>query len=77
METAFVQLPSCTGQFSTTSYLYYNSTKFDYTQVTLAVSDTLNPQFTTCQPSGWATLTPDNRFIFSPVSVRKNGQPTT
>lgn len=66
MKTAFLQPPGCTGQFSTTSYLYYNSTKYDYTHITLAVSDTLNPQFTTCQPPGWATVIPHNRLIFSP-----------
>lgn len=66
MRTAFAQPPSCTGQFSTTSYLYFNSTNSVTTYVTLAISDTLSSQFTTCQPPGWDTVVPENRFVFSP-----------
>ncbi len=66
MKTAFTQPHSCTGQFSTTSHLYYNSTESDTTHVTLAISDTANSQFTTCQPPGWDTVVPDSRFVFSP-----------
>ncbi|ERS98566.1 hypothetical protein HMPREF1624_05351 [Sporothrix schenckii ATCC 58251] len=66
MQTAFEQPVSCTGHFSTTSYLYYNTTNFDYTHVTLAISDTRHPQFATCQPPGWDTVVPRQRFVFSP-----------
>lgn len=68
LTTPFVQIPSCTDIFLTTSIVssfWWN----DYSTTTIRVlaSDPAEPRVSSCQPSGWADVEPQSRFSFSPA----------
>lgn len=68
MITPFTQQPSCTDIFYTTSIIY-SFAVINYSTVTasISMSNQADPRFTTCQPSGWASVVPESRFSFSPA----------
>lgn len=68
LTTPFVQPPSCTNLFATTSLVSsFNWNDYSETTVQIVFSDPANPQFASCQPSGWDNVAPESRFSFSPA----------
>ncbi|CAK7207074.1 hypothetical protein SEUCBS139899_009882 [Sporothrix eucalyptigena] len=82
LTTPFVQTGSCNNLYSTTyAYATGGSAKGSngsnvsngsngpnaFPSITVYVSDTANPSFTACQPSGWANVAPRLRNSFSPA----------
>lgn len=68
LTTPFIQPSRCGAISSTTSVI----TSFfwgNYTETTLqiVISDTADPRFSTCQPTGWTDVVPESRFSFSPA----------
>lgn len=66
LTTPFIQPSECTGSFTATSTLYYESYYSRFVSAYLEISDTAWPGYATCEPSGWAVAPNWNRYTYSP-----------
>jgi hypothetical protein len=75
LTTPFVQPPTCSDIFSTTSitrsWTTVSYSSFSYSTVIITgyitVSNRDDPRFAACQPSGWAEVPTQSQFSFSPA----------
>lgn len=65
LTTPFVQRPDCASIWDLTSVP--SRVSGVSTSVTILVSDAADEGFASCQPSGWDSIVPANRFSFSPA----------